>query len=160
MPQLPSCIIVAYNMVTVLLDNCCCLVFTFVFTFQLFCLLVSFPTQTLFPAWQIKVMLKQDSKMAEAGPSGEHQAAGAPNDEGNAPFRVPLSVTETKATELRILLFNVSGASNAAGMPEAQIEVIKRVLNSEELALDKFSTFIFCSDKVTNPKKRVFYEIL
>ena len=98
--------------------------------------------------------------MTEAGPSGEHQAAGAPNDDGNAPFRVPVSVTQTEATELRILLFNVSGANKAAGMPEAQIEGIKRVLNSEELALDKFSTFIFCSDKVTNPKKRVFYEIL
>ena len=98
--------------------------------------------------------------MVEAGPSGEHQAAGAPNDEGNAPFRVPASVTQTASTELRILLLNVSGVIYAAGMLEAQIEGIKRVLNSEELALDKFSTFIFCSDKVTNPKKRVFYEIL
>ena len=69
-------------------------------------------------------------------------------------------MTETTATELRILLFNVSGTSNAAGMPEAQTEGVKRVSNREELALDKFITFIFCSDKVTNQKKRVFNEIL
>ena len=86
--------------------------------------------------------------------------AGAPNDGGNAPFRVPASVTQTAATELRILLFNVSGASTVTGMNKAQKKGIKRVLNSEELALDKFSTFIFCSDMVTNPKKRVFNGIL
>ena len=95
--------------------------------------------------------------MAEAGPSGEHQVAGAPNDDGNASFQVSASMTQTTATELRILLFNVSGANRNAGMAEAQIEGIERVLNSEELALDKFSTFIFCSDNVINPKKNVFY---
>ena len=94
--------------------------------------------------------------MAEAGPSGEHQAAGAPNDDGNAPFRVPASVTETEATELSILLFNVSGASTAKGMSKAQKEGIKRVLKNEELALDNFSTFIFCSDNITSPKKQTF----
>ena len=95
--------------------------------------------------------------MAEAGPSGEHQVAGAPNDDGNASFQASASMTQTTATEFSILLFNVSGANRDAGMPEAQREGIKRVLNSKELALDKFSTFIFCSDNVTNPKKKVFY---
>ena len=85
--------------------------------------------------------------MAEARPSGEHQAAGAPNA-GN--------VTQTGATELSILLFNVSGAFKNKRMSEAQNEGIKLVLESEELALDRSSTFIFCSDEITKKKKLAF----
>ena len=98
--------------------------------------------------------------MAEAGPAGEHQAAGTTNDDGNAPFQASASVTQTTATEFSILLFNVSGASTAKGMPEAQIEGINRVLNSEELELNTFNTFIFCSDNVINKKKTEFYNKL
>ena len=98
--------------------------------------------------------------MAEAGPAGEHQAAGTTNDDGNAPFQASASVTQTTATEFSILLFNVSGASTAAGMAEAQREGIKRVLNSEELELNTFSIFIFCSDNVINKKKTEFYNKL
>ena len=85
--------------------------------------------------------------MAEARPSGEHQAAGAPNA-GN--------VTQTGATELSILLFNVSGAFKNKRMSEAQNEGIQLVLESEELALDRSSTFIFCSDEITKTKKLAF----
>ena len=85
--------------------------------------------------------------MAEARPSGEHQAAGAPNA-GN--------VTQTVATELSILLFNVSGARKNKRMSEAQNEGIQLVLESEELALDRSSTFIFCSDEITKTKKLAF----
>ena len=97
--------------------------------------------------------------MAEARPAGKHQAAGAPND-GNALSRASASVTQTTDTDLSILLFNVSGTNTAKGMSEAQKEGIKRVLNRKELALDKFSTFIFCSDGITHPKKQVFNEKL
>ena len=84
--------------------------------------------------------------MAEASPSDKHQASA--------------NVTQTTAIEFSILLFNVSSKKTAAGMAKAQREGIQLVLKSKDLKLNKFSTFIFCSDKVTNPKKRVFYEIL
>ena len=96
--------------------------------------------------------------MAEAHSAGKHQVAGAPNDEGNAPFRASASVTQTTATEFSILLFNVSGANTAKGMSEAQKEGIKHVL--KPLVSNSPSTFIFCSDGITHPKKRVFNAIL
>ena len=79
--------------------------------------------------------------MAEASPSGKHQASA--------------NATQTTAIEFSILLFNVS-SKTAAGMAEAQKEGIKLVLESKDLKLNKFSTFIFCSDGLTDKKKTDF----
>ena len=84
--------------------------------------------------------------MAEASPSDKHQASA--------------NVTQTTAIEFSILLFNVSSTKTAKGMSKAQTEGIQLVLESEELKLNKFSTFIFCSDGITQPKKQVFNEKL
>ena len=81
--------------------------------------------------------------MAEASPSGKHQASA--------------NATQTTAIEFSILLFNVSSKKTAAGMAKAQREGIQLVLKSKDLKLNKFSTFIFCSDDVTDKKKTEFY---